>query len=125
MLTASDHQVMLLVVHASCHYADEAKALQLRHVSKGNPYFHDSPSVDLRSSKLPVTYAIHGSRMRSGHASNGSHNEVGIPSHGETHSVTNGLSAGVREKRDIAHIDQMLAKGINVHLCPVGLWISL
>ena len=63
----SNHEVVLLVMHASRHYTDEAETLKLSEILGWDTNFKDRPFIDVLRGKMPTPEAVHGRGMGRSH----------------------------------------------------------
>ncbi|MEI6533838.1 MAG: hypothetical protein WCN98_00745 [Verrucomicrobiaceae bacterium] len=122
MLTARNHQMMLLMVHADCQNAEKPQSVKHVLIPRRNGDSHRRSSWDFSGSVLPAVHAVHRGSVRHHHppdrVGNGS-----FPRHHESHPACHGLSNDLCVERHLIHIDEMLAKCIDVDFGPIRLGV--
>ena len=119
MLASCDHQVMLLVMHPPGHNADEPEGLELSGITLRDANFEYRASLHVRGSELPSCVAVHGRSMCCDHSPNRADNGAGS-CNDVSDTTFERFGLDFRRQRDVAHVDQMLAQSIDIHLGPIG-----
>lgn len=124
MLATRDHQVMVSVVQAARHQAEESETAQLVGVRGGRAHHHRGAVLDLRRLEPPTLDAVHHGRVGQDHATDRVADRPHTR-HVEAQAPVHRRAAHVRHENHIAHIDEMAPQRVDIDLRPVGRRIRL